>query len=155
MAKEMAEEETRQYVRQQVYRSFSSLDELLPPLLCRDNIFMFKNGSSLKPYQAVDVQRLHDREEGGHICGSPNNTGFVLAYDMGYVGKEVGRLYMLHLRHLNSLGKTVVTIALVCKRPLRSNTNGVVPATLYVTLSFSPVILLILAQGCVSFGGHY
>ncbi|KII86289.1 hypothetical protein PLICRDRAFT_56026 [Plicaturopsis crispa FD-325 SS-3] len=109
----MAEEETRQYVRQQVHRSFSSLDELLPPLLCRENIFMFKNGSSLKPYQAVDVQRLHDREEGGHICGSPNNTGFVLAYDMG-------------------LGKTVVTIALVCKRPLRSNTDGVVPATLVV-----------------------
>ncbi|KAF9555842.1 P-loop containing nucleoside triphosphate hydrolase protein [Agrocybe pediades] len=60
----------------------------------------FSTGEKLKPYQLTDLQRLLQREKGETVCGTTdhNDTGYLLAYDMG-------------------LGKTVVSIALTVQNP--------------------------------------
>jgi len=75
--------EATQYVRRQVELSLASIPSR-PATICRNgSITMFENGQSLNPYQSLDLQRLCDREKGEQACGSFNNTGFILAYDMG------------------------------------------------------------------------
>ena len=43
------------------------------------------NGHNLKPYQALDLQRLIAREHGEKVCGTDvsNDVGYLLAYHMG------------------------------------------------------------------------
>jgi hypothetical protein len=54
-----------------------------PVLFCRNGaLACFSNGLPLHEYQAVDLQRICDRE--GEQVATGKGSGYILAYDMGY-----------------------------------------------------------------------
>jgi len=101
---------------------------LRPILLFNNEITMFPNGTSLFPYQSADLKRLLDRERGEIVCGERSDAGYILAYDMGQVHKyrlwPIANLYP-------SLGKTIVTLAMVCAG-LSAIPHGSLQPTLWV-----------------------
>lgn len=67
------------------YRIDPKPPDPVPTILTYGNIVMFQPGYRLKPFQAYDLKRLCDREDGKKVGGVLNDTGMVLAYEMGYV----------------------------------------------------------------------
>lgn len=64
---------------------FQTLPENRPLILRHGSFAMFRNKKRLTWFQAIDLGRLVAREKGERVCGSVNQTGYILAYDMGCV----------------------------------------------------------------------
>ncbi|KAJ6602368.1 P-loop containing nucleoside triphosphate hydrolase protein [Mycena sp. CBHHK59/15] len=100
------------YLNRKLTESFASIPDI-PVLICRNGaVAVFADGMLLHAYQAMDLQRMCDREAESISTGK--GSGYILGYDMG-------------------LGKTVTSIALICSR--RSPTRDAFPTTLVVAPS--------------------
>ena len=76
---------------------FRTLPSRIPRIVLLGPAAIFQNGQSLKSYQAVDLAILLRRERGERVCGTDtvNNVGYILAYEMGFVGfKQYGILLL-------------------------------------------------------------
>ncbi|KAJ7474039.1 P-loop containing nucleoside triphosphate hydrolase protein [Mycena latifolia] len=98
------------YINRKLEASLSFVSSA-PVLICRNGqLTAFENGQSLHAYQAIDVQRMCDRERAG--------ASTLLAYAMG-------------------LGKTVTSIGLICSN--RSVAPNDFPTTLATSISPSVI----------------
>ncbi|CAA7266319.1 unnamed protein product [Cyclocybe aegerita] len=87
----------------QLPQFFEDLPEEVPGFVSWECIGLFKNGHSLRYFQAEDLQKMRAREL-GEVCPVPCR-GFILGYDMGY-------------------GKTVTAISLFLSNPPPKNFEG-------------------------------
>ncbi|KAJ3513463.1 hypothetical protein NLJ89_g2935 [Agrocybe chaxingu] len=87
----------------QLPQFFEELPEEIPPFVSWECIGLFKNGQSLRYFQAEDLQKMWAREL-GEVC-PVSSLGYILAYDMGY-------------------GKTVTAISLILSNLPPKNVKG-------------------------------